>query len=218
MSTLVADTDEIASIAASNGPVVVSTSTFLADQSTLDKIVGGFALSGAAAAITANLDQLNDPNVVAITISDNGQVGPSVQQLTSDATAIGKLQNANGSPVLLAVSDSAGDIETGLSTLVADTDEIASIAASNGPVAVSVATFLADQPTLDKIVGGFVISGATAAITTNLDQLNDPNIDAITISDNGRVGPSVQQLTSDATAIGKLENAQRVARAARGLG
>ncbi len=206
LSTLVADTDEIASIAASNGPVVVSTSTFLADQSTLDKIVGGFAISGAAAAITANLDQLNDPNVVAITISDNGQVGPSVQQLTSDATAIGKLQNANGSPVLLAVSDNAGDIETGLSTLVADTDEIASIAASNGPVAVSVATFLADQPTLDKIVGGFAISGATAAITTNLDQLNDPNIDAITISDNGQVGPSVQQLSSDATAIGKLEN------------
>ena len=144
----------ITSITASNGPVVVSTATFLADQSTLDKIVGGFAISDTAAAITANLDQLSDPNIDAITISDNGQVGASVQQLTSDATAIGKLQNANGSPVLLAITDTAADIEAGLSTLVADAGEIASITASNGPVVVSTSTFLADQSTLDKIVGG----------------------------------------------------------------
>ena len=67
--------------------------TFLADQSTLDQTVGGFDISDTAANITANLDQLNDPNIDAITISDNGQVGASVQQLTTDATAIGKLQN-----------------------------------------------------------------------------------------------------------------------------
>ena len=249
----------ITSIAASNGPVAVSAATFLADQSTLDKIVGGFAISGAAAAITANLDQLNDLNIDSITISDNGQVAPSVQQLTTDATAIGKLQNANLFPVLLAVSDTAADIEVGLSTLVADTGEIASITASGGPVAVSTATFLADQSTLDKIVGGFAISdtaadvvqnlGAlsvdpnitsinasggpivvsvttflaykstldeiagkfatsdTAAnITASLDQLDDPNINSITISDNGQVGASVQQLTTDATAIGELHH------------
>ena len=207
LSTLAADTGEIASIAASGGPVVVSTSTFLADQSTLDKIVGGFAISDAAAAITANLDQLNDANISTITISDNGRISASVAQLTRDATAIGKLQNSNPSPVLLAINDTAQTVQAGLSTLVADATEIASITASNGPVVVSTSTFLVDQPTLDQIVGGFDISDTAAAITANLDQLNDANIDSITISDNGQVGASVQQLASDATAIGELKNA-----------
>ena len=73
-------------------------------------------------------------------------------------------------------------------------------------------------PTLNEIVGGFAISDAAAAITASLDQLNDPNIDAITISDNGQVAPSVQQLTTDATAIGKLQSAGPGACAARDLG
>ena len=98
---------------------------------------------------------------------DSGEIGPSVQQLTSDATVIGKLQNANASPVLFAVTDSAADIEAeaGLSTLVQQTSKIASITASSGgPVVVSVATFLADRPTLDKIVGGFDISDSAADV------------------------------------------------------
>ena len=191
----------------SNGQVVVSVSTFLADQLTLDQTAGGFSILDTVAAITVNLDQLNDPNIDAITISDDGQVGPSVQQLTSDGTAIGKLQNSGPGPVLLAINDTAADIQAGLSTLVADTGEIASVTASDGPVVLSTATFLADRSTLDKIAGGFVISDTAAAITTNLDQLNDPNINSIAIADNSQVGSSVLQLTSDGTAIGKLQNA-----------
>ena len=131
----------------------------------------------------------------------------SVQQLTTDATAIGKLQNANLSPVLLAINDTAADVQAGLSTLVADTGEIASITASNGPIVVSAATFLTDQSALDKIVGGFDVSDTAANVTADLDQLNDPNISTITISDNGQISASVAQLTTDATAIGKLQNA-----------
>ena len=89
----------------SGGPPVVSVTTFLADQPTLDKIVGGFDISDTAANLSANLGQLNDPNIDAITISDDGQVSASVQQLTSDATAIGILQDASASPVLLAIND-----------------------------------------------------------------------------------------------------------------
>ena len=200
--------DANTTVTVTNGePVVVSVSTFLADQSTLDQTPGGFDILDSAANITANLDQLNDPHIDAITISDNGNVGASVQQLTTDATAIGKLQNANLSPVLLAITDTAADIQAGLSTLVADAGEIASITASNGPIVVSAATFLADQSALDKIVGGFAISDTAANIMANLDQLNDPNISAITISDNGQISASVAQLTTDATAIGKLQNA-----------
>ena len=41
-------------------------------------------ISDTAAAITANLDRLNDQNIGAITISDDGQVAPTIQQLTTE--------------------------------------------------------------------------------------------------------------------------------------
>ncbi len=63
-------------VTVTNGePVVVSVSTFLADQSTLDGTPGGFDILATASAIMAGLDQLNDPHIDAITISDNGEVG-----------------------------------------------------------------------------------------------------------------------------------------------
>ena len=66
------------------------------------------------------------------------------------------------------------------------TDANTTVTVTNGePVVVSVSTFLADQSTLDKMPGGFDILDLAAAITTDLDQLSDPNIDAIVISDNG---------------------------------
>ena len=156
MSTLVQDAGEIASITASDDPIVVSAATFLRDRyrSTLDKIVGGFAVSDTAANLVADLNRLDDPNISAITISDNGPISASVAQLTTDATAIGDLRNANASPVLLAINDTAGAVQTGLSTLVQDTGEIGSITASYGPIVVSAATFRADRSTLDKIMGG----------------------------------------------------------------
>ena len=147
---------------------------------------GGFDILDTASAISTNLDQLNDPNIDVITILDNGQVAASVQQLTTDATAIGKLQNPNASPVLLAINDTAADVEAGLSTLVADTGEIASITASNGPVVVSAATFLADQSALDKIVGGFAISDTAFDVAQDLNALNaDTNITSIALTDGG---------------------------------
>jgi hypothetical protein len=97
------------------------------------------------------------------------QVGASIQQLTSDATAIGELENANSSPVLLAINDTALDVQAGLSTLAQDAGETASITASNGPLVVSAATFLADQSTLDKIVGGFEISDTAPDVAQDLD-------------------------------------------------
>jgi hypothetical protein len=142
-----------------NGEPVYSVSYFLAHQSTLDQIPGGFDILDSAANITANLHQLHDSHIHTIAISDNGNIGASIQQLTTNATAIGKLQNANLSPVLLAITDTTANIHAGLSTLVAHAGEIASITASDGPIDFSVATFLADQSALDKIVGGVGYGG-----------------------------------------------------------
>jgi hypothetical protein len=202
--------DAHTTVTVTGGEPVYSVSYFLANQTTLDGTPGGFDILDTAGAITANLDQLNDSNIDAIAISDNGNVGVSVQQLTTGAMAIHRLQNANLSPVLLAITDTAADIENELSTLVAKTGagEIASITASDGPISpVSAATFLADQSTLGKIVGGFAISDTATNVVTDLDQLDDPNISAITISDNGEISASVAQLTADAMAIGDLKNA-----------
>jgi len=70
VSTLVQDTGEIDSITASHGPIVVSGATFLAGQSTLDKITGGFAVSDAAANFVADLSTLNaDSYVVAVAVA-----------------------------------------------------------------------------------------------------------------------------------------------------
>ena len=194
----------------SSGSVVVSVSTFLANQSSLDQTPGGFDILDTAAAITASLDQLDDPNINVITILDNGQVDATVQQLTTDATAIGKLQNPNSSPVLLAIDDTAQDVQAGLSTLVADTSEIASITVSNGPVVVSAATFLADQSTLDKIAGGFAISDTAADVAQNLDALNgDANITSITLTDGGvpMLSLSIEEALNDTLALSEITSA-----------
>ena len=101
---------------------------------------GGFAIVDTAANISAGLNSLGDANIQSITISDNATVGASVAQLTSDATAIGKLANANATPYQLAITDTAGHVAAGLATLETDVAHIASITATGGPVSVSVAT------------------------------------------------------------------------------
>ena len=139
----------------------------------------------------------------------------SVQQLTTDATAIGKLQNANLPPCCSQSMIRPRMFKPGCRRWLQDAGEIASITASDGSIVVSAATFLADQSTLDKIVGGFDVSDTAANLMADLDQLDDPNISAITISDSGQISASVAQLTTDATAIGNLQNAELFPRAAR---
>ncbi len=185
----------------------VSVSTFLVYQSALDKIAGGFAVSDTAANISSGLNLLGDGNIQSITISDNAVVGGSVGLLTSDAAALGKLVNANGTPYQLAIIDSAANLLAGLATLEANVANIAWIAATDGPLIASTSTFVADQAALDKITGGFAISDIAASISSGLNLLGDTNIQSITISDSAAVGASVGQLTSDAAALGKLVNA-----------
>ena len=110
--------------------------------------------------------------------------------------------------MLLAVNDSAADIEAGLSTLVQQTSKIASITASSGgPVVVSVATFLADQSTLDKIAGGFDISDTAADVANNLNALNaDLNVSSIALTDAGvpTLSISLAQAENDTRALDEI--------------
>ena len=148
-----------------------------------DQIPGGFAISDTAANISASLNSLDDAKINSITISNNGAVVATVAQLTSDATAIGKLVNANATPYQLAIADTAANVQAGLATLEADVAHITSITATGGPVVVTVSTFSADRGALDKIVGGFAIADTAANVVAGLSTLNaDSHVAAITVT------------------------------------
>jgi autotransporter-associated beta strand protein len=207
LAALVAEGAKIASITTTGAPVTVSVATYLADQTTLDKITNGFAISDTGADISASLDALSDADIQSITISDNAPISLSIAQMTSDAATLGKLADASGGPVQFAVVDTAANIEAAIGTLESEAGQIASITSTSGVVTVSTAAFDADKSVLDKVNGGFAISDTAADITGDLDNLGDPNLQTISISDNGAIGASMLQLTNDATQIGKLVDA-----------
>ncbi len=188
---------------------VVSVAYYEANKSTLDLTAGGFSISDTAANISGGLDQLSDPNIQSITISDNGAVGVSIAQLTSDATAIAKLADQNGLPVSFAVTDTAANITGALNTLQGL--NLASIIISdNGAIGLNVAQLTSDATAIAKLADqnglpvSFAVNDTAANITGALNTLQGLNLASITISDNGAIGLNVAQLTSDATAIAKL--------------
>uniref|UniRef100_UPI0025D15636 hypothetical protein n=1 Tax=uncultured Rhodoblastus sp. TaxID=543037 RepID=UPI0025D15636 len=204
---LLADASYINSITAS-GLVGVSAATFVADRAVLDKISGGFGIVDTAADIKTYLDFLSDPSIVAVTISDNAAVGANVAQLTSDATTIVELRNADGTPFHLAISDTAANIQNGIGALVANTSHIGSITASGGPASFSTAVFAADQPTLNKIVGGFGIKDTAAKVSGSLDALQGDVADIASIKFSDASPPTLNissaQLSADAAALAKI--------------
>ena len=133
LAALVSDGSALSSIITTSGTVAVSVATFLADQSTLDKIVGGYAVSDTAANITAALDNLSGVKVSSITISDNGVVGVSSAELKSDASILGKLRNANSSPLQLAL-EGPGTFNLALPTTLTN---VQTITATEGQAAYS---------------------------------------------------------------------------------
>src|SRR5208337_4400065 len=150
------DDSHITSIAATSGTVTVSCATFLANQTTLDKVVGGFTVSDTAANITTDLNQLSDANINSITISDNGPIGVDVAQLTSDASEIGKLQNANATPYQLAVTDSLPDIVGDLSGLNGNS-HVDSLTATSGAATLSSGATIAAP--------AFTLTGSSTTLT-----------------------------------------------------
>ncbi len=147
---------ETQTVILSNGPVVVTVATFLANRAALDKVVGGFSISDTAAGISAALDSLNDPNILTITVSDNGAVGATVAQLTGDATGIGKLVNANATPYTLAVTDALATIVGSLGGLDGNS-HVASLTATSGSATVSGGATIAAPK--------FTFTGASTVLT-----------------------------------------------------
>ena len=86
--------------------MAVSVATFLADQSTLDKIIGGFTISDTAANVAQNLDALsNDTNVTSIALTDGGvpTLSISLEEALNDTRAL----DAITTPHMIVIADSA---------------------------------------------------------------------------------------------------------------
>ena len=85
------------------------------------------------------------------------------------------------------------------------------ITASDTPVVVSVATFLADKSALDKIVGGFAISDTAADVAQNFDALTaalsaGANITSIALTDGGvpMLALSLAEAWNDTLTLNKI--------------
>ena len=113
-ATLEADVAHIASVTLTSGTVVVSVSTFTADQRRAQQDRRRVRHSDSAANISASLNALNDANINAISISDNGAVVATLAQLSSERRLNGKLANASGTPYQLAIQDTAANVVGGL--------------------------------------------------------------------------------------------------------
>ena len=181
-----------------------------------------YNVSDTAANISAALGALNsDTQIGKIIVSDSGTGGvvtASVAQLTSDATALGELFQANGTtPATITVSDTSVNLSGGtLETLSADS-QVTKVVISNGSsVTLSVAQIeeAGTQTELGILyaTGGstpatVTISDTAANIAADLNALSgDSQVTKIIASDSGLVTVTVAQLTSDATAISELYN------------
>ncbi len=100
------------------GPLVVPVSSFLANQTSLDALAGGFSISDTAANVASAFDALNaDTHIVSIALSDPGTpaLTLTVAQL-SDATALGEITT----PYTIAISDTAAHVAADIDALNAN--------------------------------------------------------------------------------------------------
>jgi hypothetical protein len=181
-----------------------------------------YNVSDTAANISAALGALNsDTQIGKIIVSDSGTGGvvtASVAQLTSDATALGELFQANGTtPATITVSDTSANLSGGtLETLSADS-QVTKVVISNGSAVTLSVAQIEEAGTQSELgilyasngssQGTVTISDTAANIAADLNALSgNSQVTKIIATDSGLVTVTVAQLTSDATAISELYN------------
>jgi hypothetical protein len=179
-------------------------------------------VSDTAANVTTALDALGASSQVdKITVTDSAshEVLVTIAQITSDAGALSKLFNADGTThANVAVSDTATHVTAALDTLNANTqvNKIIVSDSATHEVVVSIAQITSDAAALAELFNAdgtthanVTVSDTAANVTTALDSLSgNSQVNKIIVSDSAshEVVVSVAQLTSDATALGELFN------------
>ena len=165
----------------------INVATYLANPATYNSQPGGVIIADVANVIALQIDQLNNPNITSISITDSAVINITVAQLTTDAVAISKLSAADNTPYRLSIGDSGTNVQNNLTTLSANIAHISAIVLISGSVTVSTAAFLANQSALDKITGKFAISDTVANIRANIAaiQADQSHIRAVITPWNG---------------------------------
>ncbi|MGD0189670.1 MAG: hypothetical protein ABSD74_02895 [Rhizomicrobium sp.] len=180
-------------------------------------------VSDTAANITNGLGALQSDgqiNKIIVTDSASNEVNVSVAGLTTYASALNELYDANGStPAKVVVSDTASNITAGLGTLNGDSQVNKIIVSDSGSneVVVNVAQLAGDATALGELynLGGSTHANVTVSdlsynISLAFDSLNgNSQVNKIIASDDpGGFGPEVTlqvaQLTTDAHALSEL--------------
>jgi hypothetical protein len=145
-NSIVAEDTDLAGNVGTGGPVSYTYSpdflvvTFLGEQPALDALPYGFSISDTAANVAMSFDQLNgDGHINSIVLTDGGvpTLTLSVEQALNDTLALSEIT----SPYVTALADTAADIEaiTSMQVGTLQTDGYTSIAATTGPVALTIA-------------------------------------------------------------------------------
>ena len=195
-----ADIGHINSITGLNGTITASVATFEVDQAALNEVVGGFAISDTAANVQAGLAALQGDASQITSITATGvRVAVGNGLFVADKAALNEI--VGGFDIL----GQASVLQGNLAGLVADTSHIGSITALNGAITTNVATFEADETTLNKIVGGFAISDTAANVVGGLTALTADagHIASITATDTA-VSVGVGKFIPDQAALDKI--------------
>ena len=151
----------------------------------------------------------SDSNVTSIVISDNAALSLSAYDATNDGRAISLLQNESG----LTVSDTAQNISTYLDQLNGESN-VSSIVISDSAALTLEAYQVAEDTTALGKLSNFDTSGVTIDVSDTAANISlyltaleaNPDLSSITISDNGAITVSIDDLASDQDALGLLQN------------
>jgi Big-like domain-containing protein len=166
LSGLEADISHINSITGLNGTITASVAEFTSDETALNEVVGGFAISDTAANVQANLAALTaDASHISSITATGGQIVVGNGLFVADAAALNEIVGG------FTIVGQAPVLSGNLSGLEADISHINSITGLNGTITASVAEFTSDETALNEVVGGFAISDTAANVQADLAAL-----------------------------------------------
>ncbi|WP_294541429.1 M10 family metallopeptidase C-terminal domain-containing protein [uncultured Rhodoblastus sp.] len=199
IGALNSDAGHINAVTSTSGAVVVNAATFAANQSILDKFAGGFSVVDAGAKILVRIGALNSHagHINAVT-STSGPVAVNASTFVGDQTILDKFSGG------FSVVDAGANLLAQIGALNSDAGHINAVTSTSGPIAVNVATFLADRTILDKVVGGFVVSDTGANIVAQIGALTSDagHINALN-STSGVLGVSAATFAANQTILDK---------------
>jgi hypothetical protein len=138
----------------------------MSDETALNEVVGGFAISDTAANVQANLAALTaDASHISSITATGGQIVVGNGLFVADAAALNEIVGG------FTIVGQAPVLSGNLSGLEADISLINSITGLNGTITASVAEFTSDETALNEVVGGFAISDTAANVQADLAAL-----------------------------------------------